>query len=81
MIFWFTINLFEKTSGLWCTIAVENITYPIIIVFIYVLISSLIVLRTWCNTICPDKGLFELVCRNKEIQITEHCQTGGDGNG
>jgi hypothetical protein len=66
LIFWIGINVKHKVSGPWCTIAVANIHYPVIVEFLCVLFTSLVIPRAWCKYTCPDGGFFELISRTKK---------------
>jgi hypothetical protein len=69
MVGWFALNLLvmlhdieNKTPGPWCVPGVANFQYPLVLVFLALVAVSMIAPRAWCNYVCPNRGLFELLC-------------------
>ena len=49
------------TSGPWCVLGVGNLKNPLVLTFAIVLAASLVMPRAWCNYVCPNRGLFEIL--------------------
>ncbi len=62
-IIWFIIPIILslKLSGPWCVIGKANLAYTASVPFVIVGVSSMLVLRGWCQFICPDGALFHLL--------------------
>ena len=56
----------NKTSGPWCVAGVANFANPILLTFVVLMATSIVMPRAWCKFVCPNRGLFELLCGKKD---------------
>ena len=55
-------QLSNLTSGPWCVMGVANLKHPLVLTLAVLLATSIVMPRAWCNYVCPNRGLFELLC-------------------
>ena len=41
---------------------VANLKHPLVLTLAVLLATSIVMPRAWCNYVCPNRGLFELLC-------------------
>ena len=50
---------------------------PVLVTFVVVLAASVVMPRAWCKFVCPNRGLFELLCGRKS---TTNCTNEDESN-
>ena len=55
-------GLGNLTSGPWCVMGVANLKHPLVLTLAVLLATSIVMPRAWCNYVCPNRGLFEILC-------------------
>jgi hypothetical protein len=64
-------HLGNLTSGPWCVMGVANLKHPLVLTLAVLLATSIVMPRAWCNYVCPNRGLFEILCIGGKKNLPE----------
>lgn len=56
-----SLNIKNLSPGPWCVVGVQNLKNPLVLSFLILMGTTLVMPRAWCNFVCPNRGLFELL--------------------
>jgi hypothetical protein len=64
-------RLGNLTSGPWCVMGVANLKHPLVLTLAVLLATSIVMPRAWCNYVCPNRGLFEILCGKRSADSAD----------